>query len=70
MLDSRQAFQQYARDDVEIFWGAYLGTANEILISGKLAEVRDEIAAVRQQARRQHGWIMDIYLLRKAGRGQ
>ena len=65
LLDGMQAFATLTDPNIEIFWGAYLGTEHEILRSGKLAEVRDEIASVRQQARRQHGWIMDIYLLRK-----
>ena len=65
LLDGVQAFTGLADQDLEIFWGAYLGTEHEILRAGKLAEVRDEIAAVRRQARERHGWIMDIYLLRK-----
>jgi precorrin-6A synthase len=66
LLDGIQAFATLADPNIEIFWGAYLGTDHEILRCGKLGEVKDEIALVRQQARRQHGWIMDIYLLRKA----
>jgi precorrin-6A synthase len=65
LLDGVQAFATLDDPDIEIFWGAYLGTRHEILRSGKLAEVKDEITSVRQQARQQHGWIMDVYLLRK-----
>jgi precorrin-6A synthase len=65
MLDSRQAFQQYARDDVDIFWGAYLGTPDEILIAGPLSQVADRIAAERAEQRERKGWIMDTYLLRR-----
>ena len=55
-----------ARSNVgEIYWGAYLGTPDEILISGKLREVADEIERVRKAARLANGWIMDTYLLRK-----
>ncbi len=70
LLDGVQAFATLADQDLDIFWGAYLGTGDEILRSGKLADVRDEIAAVRRQAREQHGWIMDIYLLRKSASGR
>jgi precorrin-6A synthase len=70
LLDGAQAFAGLADQDLDIFWGAYLGTEHEILRSGKLAEVKDEIATVRQQAREQHGWIMDTYLLRKSHSGQ
>ena len=66
LLDGAQAFASLAEPDLDIFWGAYLGTEDEILISGKLADVKDEIEAVRRRAREQHGWIMDTYLLRKS----
>jgi precorrin-6A synthase len=68
LLDGVQAFADLADQDLEIFWGAYLGTEHEILRAGKLAEVKDEIAAVRRQARERHGWIMDVYLLRRPDR--
>ncbi len=70
LLDGAQAFATLAEPDLEIFWGAYLGTEHEILRSGKLAEVRDEIEAVRKRARDRHGWIMDTYLLRKSDPGR
>jgi precorrin-6A synthase (deacetylating) len=63
MLDGRMAFLE-ADPDLEIFWGAYLGTPNQLLISGRLGEVADHIVATRTSAREQHGWIMDTYLLR------
>jgi precorrin-6A synthase len=66
LLDGTQTFASLAEPDLDIFWGAYLGTGDEILISGKLADVKDEIEAVRRRAREQHGWIMDTYLLRKS----
>ncbi|MNP63708.1 precorrin 6A synthase [compost metagenome] len=65
MLDAQDAYRQVADPDTEIYWGAYLGTADEILISGKLKDVADEIERVRKAARAAHGWIMDTYLLRK-----
>jgi precorrin-6A synthase len=70
LLDGVQAFASLAEQNLEIFWGAYLGTQHEILRAGKLAAVKDEIATVRQQARAQHGWIMDIYLLRRSDSNQ
>jgi precorrin-6A synthase len=65
MLDAQDAYRQVADPDTEIYWGAYLGTPDEILISGKLQEVADEIERVRKAARLANGWIMDTYLLRK-----
>ncbi len=67
MLDSQNAYRQISDTDVDIYWGAYVGTPDEILISGKLQDVMDEIERVRSEARRKHGWIMDTYLLRKRG---
>jgi precorrin-6A synthase len=66
LLDGAQTFASLAEQDLDIFWGAYLGTEDEILLSGKLADVKDEIEAVRRRAREHHGWIMDTYLLRKS----
>jgi precorrin-6A synthase len=63
MLDARTAFTGHA--DADIYWGAYLGTPDEILIAGPLAEVADEIVATRAEARQRKGWIMDTYLLRR-----
>ncbi|MGZ9738244.1 precorrin-6A synthase (deacetylating) [Pseudomonas sp. GNP012] len=65
MLDAQDAYHQVADQDTEIYWGAYLGTPDEILISGKLKDVADEIERVRKAARLANGWIMDTYLLRK-----
>jgi precorrin-6A synthase len=65
MLDGQNAFKS-VDEDVDVYWGAYLGTEDEILISGKLREVLDEIERVRKEARDRKGWIMDTYLLKKS----
>ncbi|QUE92145.1 precorrin-6A synthase (deacetylating) [Pseudomonas sp. SCA2728.1_7] len=65
MLDAEDSYQRVADQQTQIYWGAYLGTPDEILISGRLADVADEIERVRKAARAEHGWIMDTYLLRK-----
>lgn len=67
MLDGRAAYKDM-NPDIEIFWGAYLGTEDEILVSGRLGDVRDRIERVREEARAKKGWIMDTYLLRKPER--
>lgn len=65
MLDGEQAFAQVpGDDDLDIYWGAYLGSEDEILVSGRLADVKDRILRLRAEARKAKGWIMDIYLLR------
>jgi precorrin-6A synthase len=48
-----------------IYWGAYLGTADEALAAGPLDEVIDEISETRRALRERKGWIMDTYLLRR-----
>ncbi|MBO9534231.1 MAG: precorrin-6A synthase (deacetylating) [Solirubrobacteraceae bacterium] len=66
MLDDDAAFMQLdPADQISIYWGAYLGLPDEILISGQLDQVRDEIAARRAEARERKGWIVDTYLLRR-----
>ncbi|WP_432939551.1 precorrin-6A synthase (deacetylating) [Kribbella sp. CA-253562] len=65
MLDAQTAFTAHTDQDADIFWGAYLGTPDELLVSGKLSEVAAEIEQVRAEARERKGWIMDTYLLRR-----
>lgn len=67
MLDGEQAFAAIDAPDAMIYWGAYLGTPDEITISGRLGETSDEILRARKKARESMGWIMDIYLLRQGG---
>lgn len=65
MLDAHCAFAAYVAENVDIYWGAYIGTADEILIAGKLADVCEQIKQAREAARLRKGWIMDTYLLRR-----
>lgn len=65
MLDAHCTFTEVAGEDVHIWWGAYLGTPDEVLISGNLRDVEDDIVRVRAELRDKHGWIMDTYLVRR-----
>ncbi len=67
MLDKGGAFTSIDPDGTEIWWGAYVGMPEETLIHGPLAKVSEEILATRARLRSEHGWIMDIYLLRRGG---
>ncbi|MCM3882968.1 precorrin-6A synthase (deacetylating) [Frankia sp. R82] len=72
MLDGDTAFTALAATDagadLDIYWGAYLGTDDELLIHGRLPDVAGTITRTRADARRRKGWIMDIYLLRRTPR--
>jgi precorrin-6A synthase len=73
MLDAHCSFAEAGArlsDEFHIYWGAYLGTPDEILIEGPITEVADEIRAVRAEARARKGWIMDTYLLRRVTGGR
>jgi precorrin-6A synthase len=63
MLDADCTFAACPAD-TRIWWGAYLGTDNELLVAGAVGEVGARIVALRSEARARHGWIMDTYLLR------
>jgi precorrin-6A synthase len=68
MLDGGTAFASLPDAevaDVEVYWGAYVGSPDELLVSGPVLEVRDEIVRLRAEARERKGWIMDTYLLRR-----
>lgn len=66
MLDSGFTAAELNEPGLAVFWGAYLSTADEVLISGTLGEVGGEIAEARRRLRAEHGWIMDTYLLRRS----
>ena len=63
MLDGDCAFLD-CPPETRIWWGAYLGTPDEILVAGTVGDVGGRIAGLRAEARTRHGWIMDTYLLR------
>ncbi len=65
MLDGECSFQNLEMAEYDIWWGAYVGMKEEILIKGPLTEVAQQILDTRASARADHGWIMDIYLLKK-----
>jgi len=65
MLDGDCAFRT-CPPATAIWWGAYLGTPDELLVSGTVGEVGEQIVRMRAEARARHGWIMDTYLLRLA----
>jgi len=66
MLDGECSFQALDPEGVDIWWSAYAGMENQICLSGPLSEISSQIVETRAQARQDHGWIMDIYLLRKS----
>lgn len=68
MLDSACVFAELSDPALTIFWGAYLGTADEMVIAGPLDAVKARIVEARSTLRRRKGWIMDIYLLRREAR--
>jgi len=65
MLDSGCAFEAIESAGIEIWWGAYLGMPQQALERGTLAQAAPRIAARRADLRARHGWIMDVYLMRK-----
>lgn len=67
MLDAGGGFAALDPAGIEIWWGAYVGMPHQIICQGKLADVGGKITILRAQARAQHGWIMDIYILRRTG---
>ena len=66
MLDGGTAFQSLDAGGVQIWWGAYLGMPNQLVLSGALTEIGPKIVAARAEARATHGWIMDSYILKRA----
>ena len=65
MLDRGFTAATFNEPGLSVYWGAYLSTDDEVLVSGPLADVADEITATRARLRERHGWIMDTYLVRR-----
>ena len=65
MLDGGGAFGAIDPAGVQIWWGAYVGMPEQVLIHGALADVGGRIVEARAALRAAHGWIMDIYLMRR-----
>ena len=65
LLDGGLPFDTLDGTALDIFWAAYLGRDEEILISGRLADVAGEVRQARAEARACNGWIMDTCLLRR-----
>jgi precorrin-6A synthase len=65
MLDRGFTAAEIDEPSLSVFWGAYLSTEDEVLISGPLGSVAEEIRATRARLRERHGWVMDTYLLRR-----
>jgi precorrin-6A synthase len=65
MLDGGLTCASLSVSEWEIWWGANLGTSDEVLLSGPLGEVLGEIEESRAKAKAARGWVMDTYLLRR-----
>ncbi len=70
MLDAGLACKDFDDPELDIHWGAYLGTPEEVLMSGRLIDVAADIARAKQELKARHGWIMDTYLLRRRSRSE
>lgn len=64
LLDNYLTYRNFTDADLNIYWGGCLGTEKEILISGRLKEVLDEIIRTRNEIKKNNGWIMETYILR------
>lgn len=70
MLDGECSFTSLPPKGVTIWWAAYVGMPQQITLAGPLTELAPQIMATRAAARASHGWIMDIYLLRRDAKAQ
>ena len=63
-LDNGDGLRSLAGRKAHLYWGAYLGTEDEVLLSGPIDDVLDRILQLRAERRRAKGWIFDVYLVR------
>jgi precorrin-6A synthase len=65
MLDANCSFKTIDDPGMDIYWGAYIGTEDEILVAGNLRECAHDIERMRAEAKARKGWVMDTYLVRR-----
>ncbi len=65
LLDNYLTYRNFKGSDLHIYWGCYLGTEKEIILSGRLDDVLDELIKTRTEAKKKNGWIMETYILRR-----
>ncbi|MCL0066526.1 precorrin-6A synthase (deacetylating) [Thermodesulfovibrionales bacterium] len=65
LLDSYSAFRHFKDTGIDIYWGGYLGTDDEILLSGKLKDIIEDLKKTKKEAKKKKGWLMDTYILRQ-----
>jgi precorrin-6A synthase len=65
VLDGGCAFEVLDPEGISIWWGGCVAMPQEALIAGPLNAVGAQIIATRAALRAQHGWVMDIYLMRR-----
>ncbi|GGL27032.1 precorrin-6A synthase (deacetylating) [Phycicoccus endophyticus] len=65
MLDARLRCVELLEraPDLVVHWGAYLGLPQQELRAGRLADLAEELVALRLDLRARHGWVMDTYAL-------
>ena len=56
MLDAQQAFAGLPDTDLDIYWGAYVGTPDEVLVHGDLQRVKGDIQRLWAEHRARKGW--------------
>lgn len=64
LLDNYLTFDRFKDSELEIYWGAYIGTDEEVILSGRLKEVAGQLKKIRAELKKKMGWIMDTYILR------
>jgi precorrin-6A synthase len=64
LLNAEKALRQ-ADGELDAYWGAYVGMAEEILVSGQLKDIAGDVERRRALARKENGWIMDCLILKE-----
>ncbi len=64
LLNAEKAVRD-ADGELDAYWGAYVGMPEEMLISGKLKDIVDDIERARAAAKQKNGWIMDALVLKR-----
>ncbi len=63
-LDNYETFNLFKKEPLQILWGAYVGTEDEVYVKGPLIDKAEEIKKARKNYKEKKGYLMEIYLLK------
>lgn len=63
-LDNYETYKKFKEHPLELIWGAFVGSNDEIIMRGKLKEIAESHSLMRKNLKNKKGYLMEIYILK------